>query len=381
MKPFKRNDYPTLGVEEEFHLIDPKTADLSPRVNDVMAHLDPTMRERVCYELLLCVLENRTGVYHKVDDLIEGIAQGRALLATCCEKLGIALVASGSHPFGDWRRQPFVDNKHYRWVYKSCGYVAHRLLAFGLHIHVGVQNEAVSIYVMNEMRRWAYPLLALSANSPYYEGLETGLASIRTHLFNSMPRSRFAPYFNNFSELVDYYEKLVATRDITHPGDLWWCIRPQPPLGTVEFRLFDMPTSVRRIGALAAIVQAAVATYQDAFFAGKPANTLHTGYLEQNWWRAMKDGLHTVIVEPKTGKILSMRRQLRRLVEFVYPKAVELNAEHHLKYALTMVEQGNEAEQQINLYKKLKGDLHALELEIAKQTVNFPVETIPSSPS
>jgi carboxylate-amine ligase len=234
-----------------------------------------------------------------------------------------------------------------------------------------VKNAEVAIYVMHEMRRWAYPLLALSANSPYYEGLETGLASTRTHLFNSMPRTKFAPHFNSFSELIHYYEKLLATGDITRPGDLWWCIRPQPPLGTVEFRFFDLPTSVRRIGAFAAITQAAVATYQDAFFAGKEAHTLNPGYLDQNWWRALKDGLNTDIVEPETGEILSMRAQLKRLVEFVYPKAIELNSEHHLKYALTMIEQGSEAELQIDLCKKLHGDLRALELEIAKQTVNF----------
>jgi len=371
MKPFKRNDYPSLGVEEEFHLIDPKTADLIPRVDDVMAQLEGDLRESVCYELLQSVLENRTGVYSTVDDLIKGISQGRTLLALSCDKLNITLVASGSHPFGKWRHQPFVDNAHYQWVRKNCGYIAHRLLAFGLHIHVGVKNAEVAIYVMHEMRRWAYPLLALSANSPYYEGLETGLASTRTHLFNSMPRTKFAPHFNNFSELTYYYEKLLATGDITRPGDLWWCIRPQPPLGTVEFRFFDLPTSVRRIGAFAAITQAAVATYQDAFFAGKPAHTLNPGYLDQNWWRALKDGLNTDIAEPETGEILSMRAQLKRLVEFVYPKAIELNSEHHLKYALTMIEQGSEAELQIDLCKKLHGDLRALELEIAKQTVNF----------
>lgn len=193
MKPFKGNDFPTLGVEEEFHLIDPSTADLAPMVNEVMARLQGELREQVCYELLLCVLENRTGVYTTVDELVKAICKGRSQLAETCDNLGIALVASGSHPFGQWRTMPFVDNEHYQWVRNNCGYVAHRLLAFGLHIHVGVAHEDAALYIMNEMRRWAYPLLALSANSPYYEGLETGLMSTRMHLFQSMPRTRFAP--------------------------------------------------------------------------------------------------------------------------------------------------------------------------------------------
>jgi carboxylate-amine ligase len=374
MKPFIKNDYPTLGIEEEFHLIDPQTADLCPRVNDVMDGLDPSMRDRVCYELLQCVLENRTGVYHTVDDLIKGISEGRKRIAESCRKLNITFAASGSHPFGTWQDQPFVDSEHYQWVRNNHRYVAHRLLAFGLHIHVGVQNEEAAIYIMNEMRRWAYPLLALSANSPYYEGLETGLASTRTHLFNSMPRTRFAPYFKKFTELTAYYEKLLATGDVLRPGDLWWCIRPQPPLGTVEFRIFDLPTSVRRIGALAAIVQAATAVYQDNFFAKKPAAVFYTGYLDQNWWRAMKDGLKADIIEPETAEIMPIRTQLNRLLEMIYPKARDLNSTHHLDYVQTMINEGSEAELQMCLYEKYKGDLRALELEIARQTVNFPIE-------
>ncbi|MFQ5713284.1 MAG: YbdK family carboxylate-amine ligase [Candidatus Scalinduaceae bacterium] len=370
MKPFKRNDFPTLGVEEEFHLIDPETADLTPSVNEVMARLDTEMRERVCYELFQCVLENRTGVYQTVDDLVKNIAEGRTLLAGCCKELNINLVASGSHPFADWRKQPFVDNEHYRWVRDNYVYIAHRMLAFGLHIHVGVKNAEIAIYIMNEMKRWTYPLLALSANSPYYGGSDTGLDSTRAHLFHSMPRTKFAPPFKSFSELVDYYEKLVAAGDIIRPGDLWWIIRPQPPLGTVEFRIFDLPTSVRRIGALAAIIQAAVATYQDNFIAGEPASIFHSGYLEQNWWSAVRNGLDADIIEPETGEIISKRSQLERLLVLVTPKAKKLNAEQYLGFAKTMIEQGNEAKLQRILYKQLNGDLRALERELVQKTVN-----------
>jgi glutamate---cysteine ligase / carboxylate-amine ligase len=370
MKPFKRNDFPTLGVEEEFHLINPETADLTPSVNDIMACLETEMRERVCYELFQCVLENRTGVYVGVDDLIKGIAEGRTLLAECCNKLSVNLVASGSHPFADWRKQPFVDNEHYRWVRDNYVYIAHRMLAFGLHIHVGVKNEEIAIYVMNEMKRWTYPLLALSANSPYYGGIETGLDSVRAHLFHSMPRTKFAPPFKSFSELTDYYEKLKAAGDITRPGDLWWIIRPQPPLGTVEFRMFDLPTSVCRIGALAAVLQAAVAIYQDNFIAGKPASVFHSGYLEQNWWSAVRNGLEADIIEPETGEIITTRSQLERLLDLVTPRAREFNAERHINLARTMIEQGNEAKLQRILYKQLNGDLSALERELVQKTLN-----------
>ncbi|MBT6562415.1 MAG: hypothetical protein HON76_07800, partial [Candidatus Scalindua sp.] len=158
MEPFKKNDFPTLGIEEELHLVDTETAELVPAVNEVMAHLDSDFRERVCYELLQCVLETRTGVYETVDDLIEETANGRTILAESCKKCNVDLVAAGSHPFSDWRKQPFVDNEHYQWVRDNCVYIAHRMPSFGLHIHVGVKNEEAAIYIMNEMRRWTYPL-------------------------------------------------------------------------------------------------------------------------------------------------------------------------------------------------------------------------------
>lgn len=371
MKPFKENDYPTLGIEEELHLIDTETAELTPSIDKVMALLDAEFRERVCYELLQCVLETRTGVYKTVDELIQETANGRTVLAEYCKKLNVSLVAAGSHPFSDWRKQPFVDSEHYQWVRDNHGYIAHRMLAFGLHIHVGVKNEEAAIYVMNEMRRWAYPLLALSANSPYYDGGDTGLVSTRAHLFHSMPRTKFAPPFKSFPELVAFYEKLLAAGDITRPGDLWWIIRPQPPLGTVEFRMFDIPTSVRRIGAFAALIQAAVAIYQDRFFAGEPVSDLHAGYLEENWWKAMRYGLNAKMIEPETGEIITISEQLRRLIELTAPMAKELHAEQHHSFAGIMIEQGNEADLQRSLCKNLNGDLYALEKELARRTLDF----------
>jgi carboxylate-amine ligase len=373
MKPFKRNDFPTLGIEEELHLIDMETAELTPSVNEVMALLDSDFRERVCYELLQCVLETRTGVYKTVDDLIQETINGRTIIAESCKKLNVNLVAAGSHPFSEWKKQPFVDSEHYQWVRKNHGYIAHRMLSFGLHIHVGVKSEEAAIYIMNEMRRWTYPLLALSANSPYYDGGDTGLASTRAHLFHSMPRTKFAPPFKSFSELVAYYEKLLAAGDITRPGDLWWIIRPQPPLGTVEFRIFDIPTSVHRIGAFAALIQAAVDTYQDRFFAGEPVSDLHSEYLEENWWKAMRYGINTDMIEAETGEIISISEQLKRLIDLTEPKAKELRAEQHHDFARTMIEQGTESDLQRALYKDLNGDLRTLEKELARRTLDFSV--------
>jgi carboxylate-amine ligase len=283
--------------------------------------------------------------------------------------MGARLVAAGSHPFSDWRKVPVVTTQHYKWVTEHCVYLARRLLSFGLHVHIGMQTAQSAMYALYEMRRWIYPLLAVSANSPYFEGQRTGLASTRAHLFGSMPRTNMPPYFRDFAELESFYEKLVAAGDITRPGDLWWVLRPQPPLGTVELRVFDMPTDVRRLCAFAAITQAALALYQDQFLQGMPPSDPKTAYLQQNQWKAMRYGLNCDIIEPVTGEIISMRVQLERLLDEIMPKAEELNSAEHLNFAREMLDLGNEAQWQLKTCEELNGDLRELELEIAKQTL------------
>ncbi len=369
MKAFVPNDYPTIGVEQEFHLIDPQTAELSSGVDQVIEHLSPEARESICYELYLSVCEQKSPVCHTADELQQHIAQGRRVLAQACSKAGVRLAAAGSHPFSNWRDQRVVPSDHYQWVTENCVYLAQRMLAFGLHVHVGMRSAPGAMYVMHELRRWAYPLMALSANSPFFEGHSTGLASTRTHIFSSMPRTAMPPYFADMNELEDFYNKLRAAGDITAPGDLWWAIRPQPPLGTVELRVFDLPTDVRRIAALAAVVQAAADIYQDRFDQGTSPTSINPAYVDQNRWKAMRYGLDSKIIEPQTGQILTIREQLERLFDMVEPRAKQLGSASHLEFAREMLRDGTESQWQMELYQQVGGDLAALELQIADKTL------------
>ncbi|MHC4300333.1 MAG: carboxylate-amine ligase [Planctomycetota bacterium] len=369
MRVFVENDYPTVGIEQEFHLIDRTTGELVSCVDQVLDNVDPRIRGSLFHELFHCVLEHNSAVCRTVDELAEHVGDVRNELSKACGKAGAALVAAGCHPFSDWRAQTVVPTDHYQWVDRECVYVARRMVAFGLHVHVGVRNAESAMYAMSEMRRWAYPLLALSANSPYFEGHATGLASTRTHLFGSMPRTHEPPEFEDFAALESFYDKLVASGDITGPGDLWWAIRPQPPLGTVELRVLDLPTDVRRLGALAAITQAMVAMYQDRFNNGVARSDLNTVYIDQNRWKAMRYGLDGKILEPETGEILTMHEQIERLLDSIGPKAEELGSVSHIDFAREMLRQGTESEWQVRTCESLGGDLRALELEIAKRTL------------
>ncbi len=369
MKPFVSNPFPTVGVEQEFHLISPQTADLVSRCDDVMRLLEDEHQKAACHELFYSVLEMRGPVCRTAAELEDRARRDRGAVSKACEKVGCRLAAAGSHPFARWTEQQVVESDHYRWVVEEAAFPARRLLAFGLHVHVGVRSAEAAIYTMNELLRWLYPLLALSANSPFLDGCRTGLASTRAHLFGGMPRTGPAPRFANFAELVAFHDKLMATGDIMAPGDLWWSVRPQPPLGTVEVRLLDLPTDVRRLGALAAIVQALIATYQDRFHDGAPPTKTRREYLEQNHWQAVRHGLEGKIIEPVTGDVLPMREQIERMFELATPKSQELQSEPQFAFARRMLTAGTESDWQIDRWEALGHDLVRLELEIADRTI------------
>jgi len=178
------------------------------------------------------------------------------------------------------------------------------------------------------------------------------------------------PHFSSFTELEDFYNKLVAAGDITRPGDLWWVIRPQPPLGTVEVRACDLPTDARRLAAFAALVQAALAGFQDQYLPHQPPTPLRDHYLDENRWKAMRFGLNADIIHPHTGQILPMRDYLQILLALCYPKARELHAAHYFDYLESLLRTGDtESVWQIQTCQSLCGNLQKLEFAIADRTI------------
>ena len=376
MRTFTRNNAPTIGVEEEFHLIDPRTAELRPGIEQLRQRLDPEMQASVCYELFQCVIENRVGVFQSVDDLVASSLDGRRKLAEAAGQVDLRLVAAASHPFGKWRGLPVADNEHYRRVIEDYNYVAKRLLSFGLHVHVGVRSAPEAVYVMARMRPWIYALAAMSANSPFFEGSPTGLHSTRLHLFGSMPRTGLPPRFESWQELETHYETLLASGDVTVPGELWWSIRPQPPLGTLELRVLDLPTDVHRLGALVAVYQAAVATFQEDFQTGLTVDHPCEADLDQHRWRAMRDGLGAVLIDPFTGKLAEIRDYLKRFLDRIEPASERLGSRRYFQLARRILDLPTESAWQLQRAEELNGDLKALEFELADRTVRGDITAV-----
>jgi carboxylate-amine ligase len=368
MMKWNGNAEPTLGVEQEFHLVDPETGALSGRMEAVWECLAGRMRELACYELFLSCLEMRSAVGGTVDELVARAGEARAAAAEAARGCGVRLAAAGTHPFADWREEELAPTEHYRWVDEHHGYLSQRLLAWGLHVHVGMRTADGAVYAMHELKRWLYPLLALSANSPFFEGRLTRLASTRMHLMSSMPRTLWPPSSGSWVEFEGRYETLKAAGDVTRPGDLWWAVRPQPPLGTVEVRVLDLPTRPDRVGVLAALVQAALAHYQERYEAGAAPTALDEGWLDENRWKAMRYGLDARMVDAATGEVVEMREQLARLMALVGPAAERLGGGAWLERARAAVAEGSEAEWQVAEAERQGGDLRRLELSVAERT-------------
>ena len=369
MKPYTPSPRPTLGIEEEFCLVDPVDLKCAQRAFDAIEAAEEQFRPRLTSDLHLSILELRTPVEPDVDALFGAVREGRKRVSEICARLGLHILAVGAHPFSDWRNQQFVPTDHYRWVAGENGYVARRMMAQGLHVHVGCDDGEAALYVTDQARRWAGALLALSANSPFFEGVNTGFASIRTALFSSMPRTGFPPAFQNWQHLENHVETLIASGFITRPGDCWWNIRVQPPLGTVEYRVFDLPTRAEYAAIFAAMVQALTVTYQERFHRGRPRDKYREEFLEQNRWTAMRHGLDSRMIDVADGTILPTSAMVERMLDFIWDAASRLGTAAWVERSRQLLAAGNGATEQLNLREKLNGDLKELARWLVRLTL------------
>ncbi len=367
---FKGNLERTVGAEQEFHLIDPATGDLVPRFDDVSAALPDDVRKRCSPELKPCLIELQTPVCRTADDLTAHVHADRQALRDACAEAGCLLAAAGSHPYAKWKQQPYIPSGHYRWVERETGYISDRMMAFGLHIHVGMDTPETTLYGMHELRRWVYPLAALLANSPFYEGLDTGLNSVRLHLFGAMPRTGLPPDVETMDDIQVLYDSLLAAQDVTAPSDLWWIIRPQPPLGTLEIRAFDLPTDYQHVGMAAALCQTAMAVFRDNMLAGRKRTALNETFLLENQWKSIRHGLDTDVIDAHSGEVLSMRELLIRFFDMLEDTAETLGNGDLLQSARHLLHSGNGATEQRRRAAAFNGDLRRLELDIAARSMS-----------
>src|SRR5215207_8430510 len=312
----------TVGVEEEFQLVDAESFGLTPVIDTVLAARDAAglPASSVTSELSASCLEVRSPVCNTVAELATELVTSRRKVRELVEGCGARLVAAGTHPFSDATSQPITGDERYLRVVKEMGWTARMQAIYGLHIHVAVPDEKTAIRAVNTLSRHVPLFVALSANSPFWGGIDTRLSSTRVKVFGLVPRSGLPPCFRSWEDFEGYVDTLVASKSIPNFSWCWWDVRPHPDLGTVELRAPDAQTEASRTTSLVALVQCIVATTDEL----SHEDPLFT---EENKWRATRNGLDAQLYDFSAGDHTAARDVARGLVESLRPVSQELKCE------------------------------------------------------
>ena len=338
----------TVAVEEEFAILDPETLDLTNRFEDVQAAARGTaLEEHLVGELIASEVEVRTGKQSSFADVPAAIAERRAQLRALVEPMGLLLGATGTHPWADWKEQRIIDTPHYRRNDQLLRSVVWRNNTFGLHVHVAINGPDRAIAVMAGLRNFLPELLALSASSPFVEGVNSGLHSVRTQIFTRFfPRCGVPDAFVSWAEYESFVRFLYDTGSITEHTQLWWSVRPHLAFPTVEIRICDGQPEVSEAQSLTAFAAALTARIARAYDEGEPVEPLPHRYIEENFWRAIRYGLAGELIDFERRETIPARQRLEELVDWVLPVAEEIGAAPYLA-----LPERNAAERQIERFE------------------------------
>src|SRR5216684_467129 len=360
----------TIGIEEEFQLVDRDTGQLSPKIITIMEKGLPIFGEQIKPEMLQPTIELISKIYPDIVVARQETRRLRGQLAILLAEAGIAPVSAGTHPEARWMDQPVTPSERYDQIQEEFQDVGRSILIFGLHVHVAVENDEIAVKLMNQLRTFLPHMLALSSNSPFWAGRLTGLKSYRAVVWKRFPRSGLPDAFPTLYDYQLYVQSLVKTGCIDNAKKIWWDIRPHPFFGTVEFRIFDMPSTLNDVMGIAALCQALVAAYSWRYKHSIEGHVLPRHLLEENKWRAMRYGLDAEIVDFERERILNMRDSIHELLDMVDDVVDDLGSRQDLDYIRQLLDdpRGTGADRQIALYKET-GNLHAVTHFLMQRTM------------
>jgi carboxylate-amine ligase len=335
----------TLAIEEEYAVLDPETLELSNRFEELQAAAQGTpLEEHIVGELIASEVEVRTGRCETFAEAAAKVAERRVQLDEVASGLGIALAAVGTHPWSRWQEQRIIDTPHYRRNDELLRYVVWRNNTFGLHVHIGIRGADRAVAVCNALRNYLPELLAVSASSPFVEGVFTYLHSARTEIFTRMfPRCGVPDAYDGWQGFEEYVRFLYDTGSMTEHTQLWWSVRPHLAFPTVEIRICDAQPDLDESRALSALCYSLAARIARALDEGEPLPDYPHRLIEENFWRAIRYGLAGELIDLGTGDVRPARAHLERLLEWVAPVAEELGAAQYLA-----VPAANSAERQMS---------------------------------
>jgi glutamate---cysteine ligase / carboxylate-amine ligase len=350
---YGRGDPYTLGVEEEYMLLDGETFDLVQHIDTVLAAVaGHELEPRINAELMQSVLEITTPVCRTAADVDNALRQLRTYVAGIAHERGLRVGSAGTHPFSLFERQRITARDRYRQLVDQMQYVARRELIFGMHVHVAVDSPEKAIGVVNGLLVELGPLLALSASSPFWRGEPTGLHSSRQMVFAAFPRSGPPPRFRDYADYAGVIHQLERTGCIADYTQIWWDIRPHPRLGTVEVRICDGVTRVEHAVGIAAYVQAPVKQLSEAIDRGEEIPTYHRILTTENKWLAGRYGLDAPVMDLATGRRnrVPVAQLIRRTLRQIEPHARDLGSDRELEAIQDILSRGNGADRQLRVF-------------------------------
>lgn len=354
----------TVGIEEELMILDAGTLDLVSAIEEL---LGPSAHGDVKPELMESVLEISTDPCRTIPQAGEQLRELRASVASRAAPLGYAIGAAGTHPFARWEDQRIAARSRYRDLISALRFVARQELIFGMHVHVGLDDPETAISVANGMRLHVPALLALSANSPYWRGDATGLASTRMPIFRAFPRVGIPPYYQDWDDYQRRIAFQVASGVIEDYTYLWYDVRPHPRLGTVEVRAMDSQTRLEHTLGIAALVQSLVRKLATDWESGSVPDRFPYEMLDENRWLAARHGLSGEIVDLPSTERIATKALVRRLLDEVADHARDLGCTDELAAVTDLVDYGNGAQRQVVVYEANR-DLRELMAEIVAAT-------------
>src|SRR3954470_18942881 len=339
----------TLAVEEEFAVLDPDSLALANRFEELQSAAQGTpLEDHLVGELIASEVEIRTGRCEEFEEASTRLGERRSQLFELADSVGVALAATGTHPWSPWQEQRIIDTPHYRRNDEILRYVVWRNNSFGLHVHVAINGPDRAIAVNNALRNFLPELLALSASSPFVERLDSGLHSARTQIFTRMfPRCGVPDAYDGWDGFERYVRFLYDTRSIDESTQMWWSVRPHLSFPTIEIRICDAQPDLAEARSLAALCYALAARVARAVDEGEPLPDYPHRLIEENLWRAIRYGLSGELIDLATGDVRPARAHLERLLDWVAPVAEELEAAQHLA-----VPASNAAERQLAQYQE-----------------------------
>jgi len=347
----------TLGIEEEFQTIDPVTRDLRSHIsNELIAQGHRLLKERVKPEMHQSVIEVGTTICRDIKEAAREVKLIRANIIDLAHKNNLLLAAAATHPFADWRAQDIYPDARYDALVEDMQMVARSNLIFGLHVHVGVEDPETAIHLMNAARYFVPHLLALSTNSPFWRGMQTGLKSYRCKVFDKFPRTNIPEYFPSYSEYTNFINLLINTGCIDNAKRIWWDIRLHPTFPTIEFRVCDLPMRADETIALAALIQATVAKLYKLHAQNQSFRMYRRALIMENKWRAARYGLDGKLIDFGKRIEVPMRQLLEEYLDFIDDVVDELGSRNEINYLRRLMDEGTGADRQLRIWRET-GDL------------------------